>query len=94
MLPRFRYNFPLVFGRRQPAMAECPETNASPDEHFRTMKIVANLMIGLGLVMLLAYYVIGLRTGSIFLHEPFVMLPGGIVCLLGGLVARFVLPRL
>ncbi len=51
-------------------------------------------VIGLGLAMLLAYYVIGLRTGSIFLHEPFVMLPGGIVCLLGGLVARFVLPRL
>jgi hypothetical protein len=58
------------------------------------MKIAANFLIGLGLAMLSGYVVIGFKTGSSLIHEPFVMLPAGIVCLLGGLVGRFVLPRL
>lgn len=58
------------------------------------MKIAANFLTGLGLAMLLGYCIIGIRTGSGFIHEPFVMLPASIVLLLGGLTARFVLPRL
>ena len=62
-----------------------------PDD---TMKLAANFLLGLGLAMLAGYYVIGLRMGSGLIHEPFVMLPAGLVLVLGGLVAKFVLPRL
>ena len=62
-----------------------------PDD---TMKLAANFLLVLGLAMLAGYYVIGLRTGSGLIHEPFVMLPASLVLVLGGLVARFVLPRL
>lgn len=58
------------------------------------MKIAANFLIGLGLAMLMGYGVIGIRTGSGFIHEPFVMLPASVVLLLGGLTARFILPRM
>ena len=58
------------------------------------MKIVANFLIGLGLAMLSGYLVIGVRSGSGLIHEPFVMLPAALVLLLGGLTARFVLPKL
>ena len=57
------------------------------------MKLASNLLIGLGLAMLTGYYVIGWQTHSGFIHEPFVMLPSGTVCLLGGLVGRFILTR-
>jgi len=58
------------------------------------MKTAANFLTGLGLAMLMGYCIIGIRTGSGFIHEPFVMLPASIVLVLGGLTARFVLPRL
>ena len=58
------------------------------------MKLAANFLLWLGLAMLAGYYVIGLRTGSGLIHEPFVMLPASLVLVLGGLVAKFVLPRL
>jgi len=58
------------------------------------MNLASNFLIGLGLAMLTGYYVIGWQTHSGFIHEPFVMLPAGTVCLLGGLVGRFILPRL
>ena len=58
------------------------------------MKIAANFLIGLGLAMLMGYEVIGVRTGSGFIHEHFVMLPASVVLLLGGLTARFILPRM
>ncbi|SMF95859.1 hypothetical protein SAMN02949497_3234 [Methylomagnum ishizawai] len=59
-----------------------------------TMKHTANGLLGLGLAMLAAYFVIGLRAGAAFVHHPFVMFVGGVVLVLGGWVGRFVLPRL
>lgn len=79
----------------QPAEYSCG--NVLWITHFNrllNMKIAANFLTGLGLAMLLGYCIIGIRTGSGFIHEPFVMLPASIVLLLGGLTARFVLPRL
>ena len=58
------------------------------------MRLASNFLIGLGLAMLTGYYVIGWQTHPVLIHEPFVMLPAGTVCLLGGLVGRFILPRL
>lgn len=58
------------------------------------MRLAANLLMGLGLAMLMGYAVIGWKAHSGLIHEPFVMLPAGIVCLLGGVVGRFILPRL
>jgi len=43
------------------------------------MRLASNFLIGLGLVMLTGYYVIGWQTHSGFIHEPFVMLPAGTV---------------
>lgn len=50
--------------------------------------------MGLGLAMFMGYYIIGLRSGADFVHEPFVMLPGSLMLLAAGLVTRFVLPRM
>lgn len=58
------------------------------------MRLPSYILIGLGLAMLTGYSVIGWRTHSGVIHEPFVMLPAGMVCLLSGLVGRFILPRL
>ncbi len=58
------------------------------------MKTIANVLMGLGFAMFMGYYIIGLRSGADFVHEPFVMLPGSLMLLAAGLVTRFVLPRM
>jgi len=58
------------------------------------MKRAANAMLGLGMAMLAAYFIIGFRAGAGFVHHHFVMFVAGIILILGGLMGRFVLPRL
>jgi len=58
------------------------------------MKTAANFLLGLGTLMLIAYTVIGFKGGAGLIHSPFVMLPAGIILLIGGIIGRFVLPRM
>ncbi len=58
------------------------------------MKRASNFLLGLGLAMLAGYFVIGLRAGADFVHQPFVMFVAGVFLVLGGVAGRFVLPRL
>ncbi len=46
------------------------------------------------MVLITAYLIIGIRAGADFIHSPFVMLPGGLLCAAGGIVGRWILPRL
>ncbi|GAB6047517.1 hypothetical protein JCM19379_13410 [Methyloparacoccus murrellii] len=58
------------------------------------MKTVANLMMGLGMLMLIGYAIIGWKSGGGWVHSPFVMFPAGLVLVTGGAIARFLLPRM
>ena len=58
------------------------------------MNIVSNTLLGIGLVMLTAYLVIGLVNHVGLVHRPFLLFIGGVVLLLAGLVGRYVLPKL
>ena len=58
------------------------------------MNIVSNTLLGIGLVMLTAYLVIGLVNHVGFIHRPFLLFIGGVVLVLAGLVGRYVLPKL
>ncbi|MEY4684865.1 MAG: hypothetical protein RLZ25_1324 [Pseudomonadota bacterium] len=58
------------------------------------MRLISHILLGLGALMLIGYCVIGIRTGADFIHPPFVMFPGALFLIVGGLAARFILPRL
>jgi len=58
------------------------------------VKTASNVLLGLGMVLITAYLIIGIRAGADFVHSPFVMLPGGLLCAAGGIVGRWILPRL
>ena len=58
------------------------------------MKTASHLLLGLGTLMLISYCIIGIQRGLDFVHEPFVMLAASLFLIVGGLMGRFVLPRL
>jgi len=59
-----------------------------------TMKTASHFLLGLGTLMLISYCVIGIQKGTDFVHEPFVMLAASLFLIVGGLIGRFILPRL
>ncbi|MEI6354401.1 MAG: hypothetical protein WCO47_06710 [Methylococcus sp.] len=58
------------------------------------MKTASHCLLGLGLILITAYLIIGIRQGAGLIHSPFVMLPGGLLCTAGGIAGRWILPRL
>jgi hypothetical protein len=58
------------------------------------MNIVSNTLLGIGLVMLTGYLIIGLVNHAGFIHKPFLLFIGGGVLLLAGLFGRYILPKL